>query len=96
MVLKDVRRLRRRLGLCEADHLEDAYVLPCMKLERLWPVIMHGIPELWTTREHRNAGHKGKTGRGKTGRPRWAMDCGNGQGGLFRGGCLLSEAAEHS
>ena len=31
-----------------------------MKLERLWPAIMHGIPELWTTRERWNAGHKGR------------------------------------
>ena len=31
-----------------------------MKLERLWPVIMHGKPELWTTRECWNASHKGR------------------------------------
>ena len=47
-------------GLCEGDHFEDAYVLPCMKLERLWPVIMHDKSELWTTRECWNAGHKGR------------------------------------
>ena len=43
---------------CEVDHLEDAYTLPCVKLKGLRPVVVHGIPELWTTREHRKAGHK--------------------------------------
>ena len=33
----------------EVDHLEDAYTLPCVKLKGLRPVIVHGIPELWTT-----------------------------------------------
>ena len=42
----------------EVDHLEDAYALPCVKLKGLWPVIVHGIPELWTTGERRYAGHK--------------------------------------
>ena len=55
---------RRRLGPLRGCHLEDAggriwpRTLPCMKLS--WPVIMHGIPELWTTRERWNAGHKGR------------------------------------
>ena len=80
------------------DHLKDAYALPCVELKGLRPVVVHGIPELWTTRECRNAGHKGResTIRAKKGRPRWAMGCGNRQGGLSRGGCLPSEAAEHS
>ena len=43
---------------CEVDHLEDADTLPCVKLKGLWAVVMHGIPELWTTRERRYAGHK--------------------------------------
>ena len=42
------------------DHLEDAYTLPCVKLKGLRPVIVHGIPELWTTRERRYAGHKSR------------------------------------
>ena len=33
--------------------------MPCVELKGLRPVIVHGIPELWTTRERRNAGHKG-------------------------------------
>ena len=80
------------------DHLEDASALPWVKLKGLRPVIVHGIPELWTTREHRNAGHKGResTIRAKKGRPRWAMGCGNVQGGLSREECLLFGAAEHS
>ena len=50
---------RSRSGcLCELDHLKNAYTLPCLKLKGLRPVIMHGIPYLWTTRERRNAGHK--------------------------------------
>ena len=40
------------------DHLEDAYTLHCVKLKGLRPVVVHGIPELWTTRERRNAGYK--------------------------------------
>ena len=48
----------RSRSFCEVDHLEGAYTLPCVKLKRLRPVVVHGIPELWTTREHRNAGHK--------------------------------------
>ena len=28
--------------------------------EGLWPVIVHGIPELWTTRERGYAGHKSR------------------------------------
>ena len=44
----------------EVDHLEDAYTLPCVKLKGLRPVIVHGIPELWTTRERRNASHKSR------------------------------------
>ena len=49
-------------GWCfrEVDHLEDAYTLPCVKLKALRPVVVHGIPELWTTRERRNAGHKSR------------------------------------
>ena len=43
---------------CEVDHLEGAYTLPCVELKGLRPVVVHGIPELWTTRERRNAGHK--------------------------------------
>ena len=80
------------------DHLEDAYTLPCVKLKGLRPVIVHGIPELWTTQERRNAGHKGResTIRAKKRRPQWAMGCDNGQGGLSRGGYPLFEAAEHS
>ena len=35
--------------LREVDHLEDAYTLPCVKLKGLRPVIVYGIPELWTT-----------------------------------------------
>ena len=37
-------------GWCfrKVDHLEDAYTLPCVKLKGLRPVIVHGIPELWT------------------------------------------------
>ena len=31
-----------------------------MKLERLWPVIVHGNPELRTTGERWNAGHKSR------------------------------------
>ena len=44
----------------EGYHLEDADVLPLMKLERLWPVIVHGNPELRTTGERLNAGHKSR------------------------------------
>ena len=40
------------------NHLEGAYTLPCVKLKRLRPVVVQGIPELWTTRERRNVGHK--------------------------------------
>ena len=38
-------------GWCfrEVDHLEVAYTLPCVKLKGLRPVVVHGIPELWTT-----------------------------------------------
>ena len=38
----------------------------------------------------------GEHHQGKKGRPQWAMRCDNGQGGLSRVECLLSEAAEHS
>ena len=38
----------------------------------------------------------GEHHQGKIGRPRWAMDCGSGQGGLPREECLLSGAAELS
>ena len=38
----------------------------------------------------------GEHHQGKIGRPRWAMGCGNGQGGLSREGCLPFGAAEHS
>ena len=64
-----------------------------MKLERLWPVIMHGKPELWTTRERWNAGHKG---RESIIGAKEAMDCGNGQGALSQGEYPLSVAAERS
>ena len=82
----------------EVDHLEDAYTLPCVKLKGLRPVIVHGIPELWTTRERRNAGHKSResTIRAKKGRPQMAMGCDTSQGELSREEYLLSEAAEHS
>ena len=32
----------------------------CVKLKVLQPVIVHSIPELWTTRERRYAGHKSR------------------------------------
>ena len=44
----------------EVDHLEDAYTLPCVKLKGLRLVSVCGIPELWTTQERRNAGHKSR------------------------------------
>ena len=52
----------RGRGWCfrEVDHLEDAYTLPCVKQKGLRLVIVHGIPELWTTWERRNAGHKSR------------------------------------
>ena len=55
-----MRRGGRSRGrcFCEVDHLEDADTLPCVKLKGLLAVIMHGIPQLWTTRECRYAGHK--------------------------------------
>ena len=34
--------------------------MPCVKLKGLWPVVMHGIPQLWTTGERGYAGHKGR------------------------------------
>ena len=82
----------------DVDHLDDANTLLWVKLKGLRPVIVHGIPELWTTRERRNAGHKGRdsTIRAKKGRPRWATGCGNGQGGLSREEYLLFGAAERS
>ena len=83
---------------CEVDHLEDAYALTCVKVKGLWPVIVHGIPELWTTRECRYAGHKSRasTIRAKKGRPQMAKGCDTSQGELSREECLLFGAAEHS
>ena len=44
------RRSRMRRGgrsrsrcFCEVDHFEGAYTLPCMELEGLRPVVVHGI-----------------------------------------------------
>ena len=80
------------------DHLEDAYALPCVELKGLRPVIVHGIPKLWTTRERRNAGHKCQesTIRAKKdvlGGP-WVVA--TDKVGCLGGECLPSEAAEHS
>ena len=83
---------------CEVDHLEDAYALPCVKLKGLRPVIVHGIPELWTTGERRYAGHKkpGERHQGKKGRPQMGRGCDTSQGELSRKECLLFGAAERS
>ena len=43
-----------------SHHLEDANILPGVKLERLRPVIVDGNPELRTTEERLNAGYKGR------------------------------------
>ena len=53
-------------------------------------MIVHGNPELRTT------GEWGERRWGKRGSPRWARDCGSGQGGPSQGECLLFIAAERS
>ena len=61
-------------------------------------MVMHGIPELWTTRERRYAGHKG---RESIIGPEQDVLSGPGvvatdKAGCFGGGYLPSAAAEHS
>ena len=70
-----------------------------MKLERLWPVIVHGNPELRTTGERWNAGHKSRESvigakKDILGRP--GIVAADNAGCLGGGGCLLFGAAEYS
>ena len=51
--------MRRWLVSQLGHHLEDANIQPQVKLERLRPVVVDGNPELRTTGERWNAGHKG-------------------------------------
>ena len=72
-----------------------------MKLERLWPVIVHGNPELWTTGERWNTSHKSResvVGAKKEvlGGPGIVAADKAGCLGGGGGGCLQFGAAEHS
>ena len=42
----------------DSHDLEDANILPRMHAERLWPVVVNGYPQFWTTGQRGNPSHE--------------------------------------